>query len=106
MGKETIESLLTFDLIKEVEDTAGNNVNNQTLALGQELFYTLTFQNTGNDNAVNFTITDVFDPCDSFHSSNLIFLTASYIIELQSKYRFDAFICVLFENPYFFIMDA
>jgi large repetitive protein len=34
-------------LIKEVEDTAGNNVNNQTLALGQELFYTLTFQNTG-----------------------------------------------------------
>ncbi len=46
-------------LLKEVEDTAGNNVNNQALVLGQEIFYTLTFQNTGNDNAQNFIITDV-----------------------------------------------
>jgi len=65
-------------LIKEVEDTAGNNVNNQTLSLGQELFYTLTFQNTGNDDAVNFTITDVlptnaiFPPTGTIQPGDLI----------------------------------
>lgn len=68
-------------LIKEVEDTAGNNVNNQTLSLGQELFYTLTFQNTGNDDAVNFTITDVlptnaiFPPTGTIQPGDLILPT-------------------------------
>ena len=50
---------LKYHLLKEVEDISGNNVNGQTLTLGQEIFYTLTFQNTGNDDALNFTLTDV-----------------------------------------------
>jgi len=70
--------LTTFDveiiepqipLLKQVEDTAGNNVNNQALVLGQEIFYTLTFQNTGNDDAQNFTITDVL-PINAIFPAN------------------------------------
>ncbi|WP_339834802.1 T9SS type B sorting domain-containing protein, partial [uncultured Flavobacterium sp.] len=56
-------------LLKQVEDIAGNNVNGQTLSLGQEIFYTLTFQNTGNDNALNFTLTDIL-PTNAIFPAN------------------------------------
>ena len=45
-------------LIKTVEDFSGNNLDGQPLSLGQEFFYSLCFENTGNDNAQNFVITD------------------------------------------------
>ena len=56
-------------LLKQVEDISGNNVNGQTLTLGQEIFYTLTFQNTGNDNALNFTLTDIL-PTNAIFPAN------------------------------------
>ncbi len=46
-------------LTKIVEDEFGNNIGGQTVGLGQELNYVIGFQNTGNDNATNFTIRDI-----------------------------------------------
>ncbi|WP_082041785.1 SprB repeat-containing protein [Lacinutrix sp. Hel_I_90] len=46
-------------LTKIVEDDLGNNVGNQTVGLGQSLNYVIGFQNTGNEDAVNFTIRDI-----------------------------------------------
>ncbi len=46
-------------LTKIVEDEFGNNIGGQTVTLGQELNYVIGFQNTGNDNATNFTIRDI-----------------------------------------------
>ncbi|MFD1061832.1 T9SS type B sorting domain-containing protein [Winogradskyella litorisediminis] len=46
-------------LTKVVEDENGNNIGGQVVNLGQELEYVIGFQNTGNDDAVNFTIRDV-----------------------------------------------
>jgi gliding motility-associated-like protein len=46
-------------LTKIVEDDLGNNIGNQTVGLGSPLNYIIGFQNTGNDNATNFTIRDI-----------------------------------------------
>lgn len=46
-------------LTKIVEDEFGNNIGGQIVGLGQELNYVIGFQNTGNDNATNFTIRDI-----------------------------------------------
>ncbi|CAZ95759.1 T9SS type B sorting domain-containing protein [Zobellia galactanivorans] len=46
-------------LEKRVEDISGVDITGQGVNLGQTLDYVLTFQNTGNDNAVNYTIRDV-----------------------------------------------
>lgn len=48
-----------INLVKTVTNLTGTNVGNQTVNLGQELFYDLSFQNIGNDDAINFTLTDV-----------------------------------------------
>ena len=59
--------LTTFDveviepdipIVKTVRDLAGVDISNVTLALGQEFYYNLNFKNIGNDNAINFIITD------------------------------------------------
>ncbi|MGP1991750.1 T9SS type B sorting domain-containing protein [Zobellia laminariae] len=46
-------------LEKKVEDIAGNDITGQGVNLGQILDYVLTFTNTGNDDAVNYTIRDI-----------------------------------------------
>lgn len=46
-------------LTKIVEDTAGNNIANQIVNLGDELNYVIAFQNTGNDDARNLIIKDI-----------------------------------------------
>ncbi|QFZ55715.1 T9SS type B sorting domain-containing protein [Oceanihabitans sp. IOP_32] len=46
-------------LTKTVEDLAGNDIGGQIVNLGDELYYVLRFQNTGNDDATNLTIRDV-----------------------------------------------
>ena len=45
-------------LTKNVENTAGVNINNGDVTLGQELDYVLGFQNLGNDNAIDFSLLD------------------------------------------------
>ena len=61
-----------INLIKIVRDLAFTNIANQTVALGQELYYDLDFQNIGNDDAVNFTITDVLPTNVDFLESDLV----------------------------------
>lgn len=41
------------------EDLGGNDINGQNVSLGQTFEYVLRFQNTGDDNAVNYTIRDI-----------------------------------------------
>ncbi|WP_127023384.1 T9SS type B sorting domain-containing protein [Flagellimonas beolgyonensis] len=54
---EIIEPLM--NLAKTVEDIGGNDITGQGVHLGQFLDYVLTFENVGNDDAVNYTIRDV-----------------------------------------------
>lgn len=42
-----------------VEDLGGMDINGQALDLGDTFEYVLRFQNTGDDNAINFTIRDI-----------------------------------------------
>ncbi|MBD0831736.1 T9SS type B sorting domain-containing protein [Aestuariibaculum sediminum] len=59
-----------IELIKTVEDTSGDDIDGADVYLGQQLFYEITYQSTGNDNVIDFTIKDVlpdnivFDPND------------------------------------------
>ncbi|WP_308993625.1 T9SS type B sorting domain-containing protein [Mariniflexile litorale] len=46
-------------LTKIVEDIQGNDIGGQVVDLGDELYYTIGFQNTGNDNATDLTIRDI-----------------------------------------------
>lgn len=46
-------------LTKIVEDEMGNDIGGQLVDLGDELYYTIGFQNTGNDDATNLIIRDV-----------------------------------------------
>ena len=46
-------------LTKLVEDVAGNDIGNELVDLGDELNYSLRFQNTGNDDATDYTIRDI-----------------------------------------------
>ncbi|WP_100616367.1 beta strand repeat-containing protein, partial [Confluentibacter citreus] len=46
-------------LTKIVEDVLGNNIGGQVVDLGDELYYTIGFQNTGNDDATDMIIRDV-----------------------------------------------
>lgn len=46
-------------LTKVVEDDFGNDIGGQLVGLGQPLNYIIGFQNTGNDDATNFTIRDI-----------------------------------------------
>ncbi|WP_409446084.1 chromophore lyase, partial [Mariniflexile rhizosphaerae] len=46
-------------LTKIVEDVFGNDIGGQVVDLGDELYYTIGFQNTGNDDATDLTIRDI-----------------------------------------------
>ncbi|EDP70825.1 CHU large protein; gliding motility-related protein; possible adhesin AidA-related [Flavobacteriales bacterium ALC-1] len=46
-------------LTKIVEDDMGNDIGGQLVGLGQPLNYIIGFQNTGNDDATNFSIRDI-----------------------------------------------
>ena len=54
---EIIEPNIVLE--KRVEDIAGNDITGAGVNLGQTLDYVLSFVNTGNDDATNYTIRDV-----------------------------------------------
>ncbi|MFC4221744.1 T9SS type B sorting domain-containing protein [Flagellimonas marina] len=56
-GVEIIEPNIVLE--KKVEDIAGNDITGAGVNLGQYLDYVLSFVNTGNDDAVNYTIRDI-----------------------------------------------
>ncbi|WP_299002048.1 T9SS type B sorting domain-containing protein [uncultured Tenacibaculum sp.] len=45
-------------LIKTIEDASGNDIQGTPVGLGSELFYNISFQNVGTDDARNTVITD------------------------------------------------
>ncbi|WP_408043195.1 beta strand repeat-containing protein, partial [Tenacibaculum litopenaei] len=57
LSVEIIEPEL--QLIKTIDDGAGNDLSGQTVALGSELWYNISFQNVGTDNALNAEIVDL-----------------------------------------------
>ena len=57
MAVEIIEPNIV--LTKIVEDNLGNDIGGQTVTLGDPLNYIIGFENTGNDDATNFTIRDI-----------------------------------------------
>ncbi|MEA1786476.1 T9SS type B sorting domain-containing protein [Arenibacter sp. GZD96] len=67
---EIIEPEIVLE--KKVEDIAGNDITGAGVNLGQQLDYVLTFQNTGNDNAVNYTIRDILPINVTFQPANLV----------------------------------
>ncbi|CEN37021.1 T9SS type B sorting domain-containing protein [Capnocytophaga cynodegmi] len=48
-----------MNLLKTVEDAAGNILNNKTVPLGSTIYYGLEFQNVGNDDAIDYQIKDL-----------------------------------------------
>jgi len=48
-----------IELKNTTEDLGGNDINGQAVSLGQTVDYVLRFQNTGDDNATNYTIRNV-----------------------------------------------
>ncbi|WP_130734852.1 T9SS type B sorting domain-containing protein [Flavobacterium sp. J27] len=70
-----------INLVKVVRDLAGNDIGNTTVALGQEIYYDLDFQNIGNDDATNFTIVDQLP-------INVTFLPADIIVPAGVTYTF------------------
>ncbi|SHI29715.1 SprB repeat-containing protein, partial [Arenibacter nanhaiticus] len=61
-----------INLLKNVEDVNGNDIANANVVLGQEMYYMLRFQNSGNDNAQNFSIRDVLPSNVDFVPSDLV----------------------------------
>jgi len=70
-----------INLIKVVRDLAGNDIGNSTVALGQEIYYDLDFQNIGNDDATGFTIVDQLP-------INVTFLPADIVVPPGVTYTF------------------
>ncbi|OMP30018.1 hypothetical protein BKM32_14135 [Mangrovimonas sp. DI 80] len=65
-----------IELVKIVEDEFGNEINGDDVILGQNLFYEISYQNIGNEDITNFTLTDilpeniVFDPATDIDLTN------------------------------------
>ncbi|MGB5359727.1 MAG: hypothetical protein WBN27_07265, partial [Eudoraea sp.] len=68
------------------EDLGANDINGQDVSLGQTIEYVLRFQNTGDDNAVNYTIRDLLPnnvTLDNVDTSNAPGTTYNYDIGNQ-----------------------
>lgn len=57
-------------LLKTVEDIGGNDIGGADVTLGQILEYVLTFQNNGNDDAINYSIRDILPINTNFISAD------------------------------------
>ncbi|MDC6366967.1 MULTISPECIES: T9SS type B sorting domain-containing protein [Flavobacteriaceae] len=63
------------------ENLGGTDINGQGVSLGETFQYVLRFQNTGDDNAINYTITDILPnnvTLDNVDVSNALGTTHSY----------------------------
>ncbi|MCF2876338.1 hypothetical protein L1250_16765, partial [Tenacibaculum sp. Cn5-34] len=61
-----------IQMIKTIEDAAGNDISGAPVGLGNELFYTIRFQNVGTDNALNTEIVDLLPKNVDLLESDLI----------------------------------
>ncbi|WP_108425108.1 T9SS type B sorting domain-containing protein [Flagellimonas amoyensis] len=91
MDVEIIEPKI--NLAKTVEDIAGNDITGQGVHLGQYLDYVLSFENVGNDDAINYTIRDVLP-------INVTLDESSIVMPAGATYTFDpATRTVIFSIP-------
>ncbi|WP_318343128.1 T9SS type B sorting domain-containing protein [Flagellimonas baculiformis] len=91
MDVEIIEPKI--NLAKTVEDIAGNDITGQGVHLGQYLDYVLSFENVGNDDAINYTIRDVLP-------INVTLDESSIVMPPGATYTFDpATRTVIFSIP-------
>ncbi|WBX70258.1 hypothetical protein [Tenacibaculum retecalamus] len=70
MSVEVIEPKV--QLIKTIQNAAGDDISGQTVGLGSELFYNVRFQNVGTDNAKNTRIIDILPKNVDFLPNDLI----------------------------------
>ena len=69
------------------EDPGGTDINGQGVSLGETFQYVLRFQNTGDDNAINYTITDILPSnvtLDNVDVSNAVGTTYSHDINTNT----------------------
>lgn len=66
---EVIEPNIVLE--KRVEDIAGNDITGAGVNLGQFLDYVLSFENIGNDDAINYTIRDILPINVTLDETNL-----------------------------------
>ncbi|WP_157499514.1 beta strand repeat-containing protein, partial [Flavobacterium beibuense] len=60
-----------IQLVKTVEDLAGNDIGGADVNLGDFLEYVISFQNLGNDDTTSFTITDLLPENTYFNSVDI-----------------------------------
>ena len=80
-GIEIIEPSMVLE--KKVEDIGGNDITGLGVNLGQHLDYVLSFTNTGNDDATNYTIRDVLP-------SNVTLDEATITVPAGVTYTYDS----------------
>lgn len=86
-------------LEKRVEDIAGNDITGAGVNLGQLLDYVLSFENIGNDDAVNYTIRDVLPINVTLDESNMV-------LPLGVTYTYDsATRTVVFSIPDSYVLE-
>ncbi|WP_179019670.1 T9SS type B sorting domain-containing protein [Winogradskyella forsetii] len=75
-------------LTKIVEDDMGNDIGGQLVGLGSSLNYVIGFQNTGNDDATNFTIRDIL-PINIIynHPTDLVLPTGVSVVSYDPTTR-------------------
>jgi large repetitive protein len=75
-------------LTKIVEDDLGNDIGGELVGLGSSLNYVIGFQNTGNDDATNFTIRDVL-PINIIynHPTDLVLPTGVTVVSYNPTTR-------------------
>jgi gliding motility-associated-like protein len=75
-------------LTKTVEDDLGNDIGGQLVGLGSSLNYVIGFQNTGNDDATNFTIRDIL-PINIIynHPTDLVLPTGVTVVSYNPTTR-------------------
>ena len=78
---EIIEPQIVLE--KRVEDIGGNDITGMGVNLGQSLEYILSFVNTGNDDATNYTIRDVLP-------TNVTLDEANITVPTDVTYVYDA----------------
>ncbi|MGG8496617.1 hypothetical protein ACQY1Q_09385, partial [Tenacibaculum sp. TC6] len=70
MSVEIIEPKI--QLVKTIDDGAGNDISGTPVPLGGELWYNVSFQNVGTDNALNTQIVDILPKNVDLIESDLI----------------------------------
>lgn len=76
-----------IQLIKTIEDDAGNDLASTSIKLGDYIWYNINFQNTGNDNALNTVITSRLPKSVNFIEADLELPNSKITYDYESHYN-------------------